>query len=148
MATTSSSSLYDTFGNEIKYQMTQGKLAAYFENATIRFPLPEPSAEILKRLSTETVEPIDPTTLDAVRGELEAIGFGAPSALAMADILIRVARSQNVNVMEYFDFTAASLKMTVDAYATMNGLRPQGSRVGLVKPIANHVAPPAALIRP
>lgn len=144
----SSSSLYDTFGNEIKYQLAYGKLRSFFENATIPFPLPEASAEILSTLTTEQSHVIDPTTLDVVRGQLISIGFEQASATAMADILIRVARAQNVNVMEYFDLSAASLKMSVDAYKTMNSLRPQGNRVGMVTPTNNYRAPPAALIRP
>ena len=42
-----SSSLYNTFGNELRYDVLQSTLAVFLENATIKFPLPQASSEIL-----------------------------------------------------------------------------------------------------
>ena len=46
-----STSLYETFGSEINYRFTAGKLEAYLDNASINFPLPEASSEILADLA-------------------------------------------------------------------------------------------------
>ena len=45
-----SSSLYDTFGNEISYEVRRGILTAFINDATINFPLPEASSEFLDRI--------------------------------------------------------------------------------------------------
>ena len=47
-----STSLYDTFGNTTSYEMVNGTLVAYLESATIKFPLPEASSELLATLTT------------------------------------------------------------------------------------------------
>ena len=46
-----STSLYTTFGNEVKYEIRNDTLVAFLENATIKFPLPEASSEILGLIS-------------------------------------------------------------------------------------------------
>ena len=43
-----SSSLYETFGSEINYKFTAGKLEAYLDNASVKFPLPEARINGLK----------------------------------------------------------------------------------------------------
>ena len=46
-----SANIYDTFGNEIKYGVTQDKLLNFIKNSTVNFPLPEASAFIFTELS-------------------------------------------------------------------------------------------------
>ena len=46
--------MFETFGNEKKYEITAGTVRAYLENSTIKFPLPEASAEILGDLVSPT----------------------------------------------------------------------------------------------
>ena len=62
-----STSLYNTFGNEVKYRYNQGVLTAYLENSTINFPLPEASSEILAEIAVPAGTPIDSATLEAVQ---------------------------------------------------------------------------------
>lgn len=143
-----SSSLYDTFGNEIKYQFTEGKLAAYFENATVSFALPEASTEILTKLTTETAITIDPTVLEQVIGQLKVSGFQEANALALADVIIRVAHAQGVHPLTYFDLNRNTVKFTVDAYRIVNDMRPPGSKINLVSQRNNQTSSPGRLIRP
>lgn len=141
-----STSLYTTFGNETKYRITQDTLEAYLENATIKFPLPEASSEILSDLSD--VSAIDPVMLDAVKTRLESIGFRPANAVAMASILIQVSDSQGVNPMDYFELNADTLKFTVDTYKTINLLRPVGNRIGLTIQKQNKKSKYSNLIKP
>jgi hypothetical protein len=133
----SSVSLYDTFGNETKYQYNEDTLVAYLENATIKFPLPEASTDILSTLFKDSSDPIDSNLLEQVQQRLVKTGFKDANARAMADVLIRVAREQRVNVMDYFEVNSNTLKLTVDTYQTINTLRPVGNRINLVKPLNN-----------
>jgi hypothetical protein len=133
----SSVSLYDTFGNETKYQYNEDTLVAYLENATIKFPLPEASTDILSSLFKDSSDPIDSNLLEQVQQRLVKTGFKDANARAMADVLIRVAREQRVNVMDYFEVNSNTLKLTVDTYQTINTLRPVGNRINLVKPLNN-----------
>ncbi len=93
----SSRSLYDTFGNETKYQIVEDTLVAYLENATIKFPLPEASSEILSTLLTSNVEYLNSDVLDQVEQKLIKSGFKAANARAMAQVLMQVASAQNVS---------------------------------------------------
>ena len=77
-----STSLYTTFGNEVKYQVTQGTLVAYLENATIKFPLPEASVDILENLAD--TRHINPVELDTITTRLQKIGFADAKAKTMA----------------------------------------------------------------
>lgn len=142
----SSTSLYTTFGNEIKTAFTQNTLIAYVDNATIKFPLPEASVTELSQLVD--YEAIDPTELQVVQTKLQSIGFGIPSARAMASILIQVAREQQVSAMEYFAVNEASLKLAVDTYKTINMLRPPGNRIGIAAAQDNSRSRYRRLIQP
>ena len=142
----SSSSLYTTFGNEVKYRITANVLETYLENATIKFALPEASTQILGTLAP--IESVNPQELDAVQTRLESIGFGTANARAMASVLIQVAKSQNVSPMEYFSSNEAALKLAVDSYQTINMLRPPGNRIGVTAPIKNSRSRYSTLIRP
>ena len=141
-----STTLYNTFGNELKYRINQDTLEAYLENATIKFPLPEASSTILSELAPP--ESVNPQELDAVKSKLESIGFGKANARAMSAVLIQVARSQGVSPLEYFSVNQASLKLAVDTYDTINMLRPPGNRIGLTAPLDNSKSRYANLIKP
>ena len=144
----SSTSLYDTFGNEVKYQQFQGTLVAYLENATVKFPLPEASTDILSKLFTNKDAPINPTLLEQVQQRLIKSGFKEANARAMADVLIRVATVERVNVMDYFEVNDNSLKLTVDTYEAINAMRPVGNRINLVRPLNNSTTKYKQLIQP
>lgn len=141
-----STSLYTTFGNEIKYRITNDTLETFLENSTIKFVLPEAASEILSELAP--VESVDPSTLDTVKTRLESIGFSTPNARAMAAVLIQVAQAQNVSPMVYFDTNEASLKLAVDSYKTINMLRPAGNRINVVSPLKNNRSRYGGLIKP
>lgn len=144
----SSTSLYDTFGNEVKYQISQNTLVAYLENATVKFPLPEASTDILSKLFQDKDDPINPTLLEQVQQRLIKSGFKEANAKAMSDILIRVAAVERVNVMDYFEVNNNSLKLTVDTYETINAMRPVGNRINLVRPLNNSATKFRQLIQP
>lgn len=141
-----STSLYTTFGNELKYTITQDTLIAYLKNATIKFPLPEASSVILENLSSP--DEVNPVILDTVRSKLESIGFQKANALAMASVLIKVADQQGVNPLDYFELNEASLKLAVDTYKTINMMRPPGNRIGLTTPKKNSQSRFSSLIKP
>lgn len=141
-----STSLYNTFGNEIKYDIQQNTLVAYLETATIKFPLPEASSTLLSELVD--IEQVNPMDLDVVKSRLLKIGFGEPNALAMASVLISVAKTHGVSPLEYFEMNEASLKLTEDAYKTINLLRPAGNRIGLSQRKQNKKSRYGNIIRP
>ncbi len=143
-----SRSLYDTFGNETKYQVVEDTLVAYLENATIKFPLPEASSEILSTLLTNKVEFVNSDVLDQVEQKLIKSGFKAANAKAMSQVLMQVASAQNVSPLTYFSVNSDTLKLTVDTYNTINALRPIGNRINLVLPIRNSSSKYKSLIQP
>lgn len=143
-----STSLYDTFGNDIKYDILKSTLQVFLENSTINFPLPEASADILGNLGTKNNLPIDAATLDQIQTRLQSIGFQIPSARALAVVLIRVATVQGVHPLTYFSLNEASLKLTKDAYTAINGMRPAGNRISVVTPIVNSRTSRGDLIKP
>jgi hypothetical protein len=144
----SSSSLYETFGNEVKYQISQNTLIAYLENATVKFPIPEASTDILSKLFQDKDDPINPVLLEQIQQRLIKSGFKEANARAMADILIRVAAVERVNVMDYFEVNNNSLKLTVDTYEAINAMRPVGNRINLVRPLNNSATIFRQLIQP
>tara|TARA_B100000902_G_C26845210_1_gene685382 strand:+ start:95 stop:535 length:441 start_codon:yes stop_codon:yes gene_type:complete len=142
-----SANIYDTFGNEIKYSVTQNKLVNFLENATVQFPLPEASAFILQSF-LDPADTVDPVMLDQVYTKLVSIGYGEPAAKAMGTVLIKVAKQQGVSPLQYFDDNQAQLKLAIDSYEAMNALRPAGNRVGLNSPINNQKSRQAPFIKP
>lgn len=142
-----SANIYDTFGNEIKYGVTQDKLLNFLKNSTIDFPLPEASAFILQQF-LNPADTVDPVMLDQVYTKLVKIGYAEPAAKAMGTILIKVAKQQGVSPLQYFDDNKAQLKLAVDSYEAMNALRPAGNRVGLTTPINNQNSKQAPFIKP
>ena len=143
----SSASLYDTFGNTTSYEMVNGTLVAYLESATIKFPLPEASSELLATL-TNTNKTYNPALVAMVESKLQKTGFKKSAARAMTDVLMAVSSASNVDPLEYFDVNENSLNLTVDAYNAMNSLRPAGSRIGIAVPTANSKTKVAGLIQP
>lgn len=143
-----SASLYDTFGNTIKYEVIQDTLVAYLENATIKFPLPEASAEILGNLTASRKKTYDPAKVDMVQSKLEKLGFAKANARALTDVLLLVAESQGLDPLDYFSINSNTLNLTLDAYRAINNLRPAGSRVGLMLPFSNSKSKASTLIKP
>lgn len=144
----SSVSLYNTFGNEVKYQVTKDTLVAYLENATVKFPLPEASSEILANLLNKSAATINPMELDQVQQRLIKSGFGAANAAALAQVLLQVAAAQGVSPMSYFSVNDASIKLTIDTYQAINALRPTGNRINLVLPKRNSASVYKEFIQP
>lgn len=146
MPTNSSISMYDTFGNEVSYRINAGVVEAYIENSTIKFPLPEASSDILGGLVVKSK--LNPELVELVKAKLKAVGFKDAKATVMAQILTQVAENQGVHPFEYFDNTAAAVKLTQDGYATMNKLRPKGNRVGIKSELKNSKSRYKDTIRP
>jgi hypothetical protein len=142
-----STSLYNTFGNQIKYDVVADTLIAYLENATIKFPLPEASADILSKLTDPQTKNFDPAKYFMVNSKLVKLGFKKPKADALTDILMQVATAQNIDPLDYFSINTNTLNLTLDAYRAINNLRPAGSRVGIISPTQNSKSRVASLIR-
>lgn len=138
--------LYDTFGNEVKYRISKDVLEAYLENATIKFPLPEASSTLLEDIVDFTS--IDPMELDTLMAKLSNIGFKKANAKAMASILIQVSRQEGVSPLSYFNLNEKSLKLANDTYNTINLLRPAGNRIGVVSRPTNRQSRANKLIKP
>ena len=141
-----SEKLYTTFGNDLKYRVTQDTLVAYLDKATIKFPLPEASADLLADLATP--DNVNPQELEVVQSKLVQIGFRKAKALTMATVLIQVAKAQGVNPLEYFEANETSLKLAIDTYATINLLRPAGNRINVTAPLDNSKSRYNKLIQP
>ena len=109
--------------------------------------MPEASAFILQNF-LDPADTIDPVMLDQVFTKLISIGYAEPAAKAMGSVLIKVAKQQGINPLQYFDDNQAQLKLAVDSYEAMNALRPAGNRVGLSTPINNQKSRQAPFIKP
>jgi|TARA_B100000073_G_C23617495_1_gene527095 hypothetical protein len=142
-----SASLYDTFGNEISYDLRRGILTAYIEDATIDFPLPQASAELLERFS-DPINTMNQQHLDMIKSKLEKIGFKKANAKALAPVLITVAKELNTDVLEFFEDSNSALELTTDAYKAINVQRPAGSRINVSAPTVNSKSKVASLIKP
>ena len=143
-----STSIYTTFGNEVKYELKNDTLVAYLENSTIKFPLPEATSEILAELAAPKDTAIDPSTLSAISTKLVAIGFSELTATAMAKVLIQVSKVQNVHPTTYFDMNKDTLKLTIDAFNAINAVRPAGNKIDLKTPLKNSRSKASYLIQP
>jgi len=142
-----SASLYDTFGNEISYDLRRGILTAYIEDATIDFPLPQASSELLERFS-DPINTMNQQQLDMIKSKLEKIGFKKANAKALAPVLITVAKELNTDVLEFFKDSNSALELTTDAYKAINVQRPAGSRINVSAPTVNSKSKVASLIKP
>lgn len=143
----SSINLYDTFGNELSYEVAQNTLNQYLADSTVNFPLPEASAAILENLLSNS-DNINPTELEMIKSNLISIGYGEPAANTMAQLLIKIGLQQGVSPLRYFEQGAEALKFTIDAYEAMNALRPSGNRVGYAAPVVNAKSRYGKLIKP
>lgn len=146
MPTNKSVSLYNTFGNELKYRINSGTVEAYLENSTIKFPLPEASSDILGGLVVQGN--LNPEQVDQCRLRLIKLGFKESKATVMAQILVQVALTIDVHPFSFFDDKDSAVKLTRDGYDTMNRLRPKGNRVGLTNPINNSKSRFKDIIKP
>ena len=143
-----SSSLYDRFGNTVEYKVVKDTLVAYLKDATIEFPLPEASSELLAELTQDIKKTFNPDKVNMIHSKLEKAGFKKPAARAMTDVLMKVADAQGVDPLEYFKVNENTLNLTIDAYNAMNQMRPAGSRVGIAVPTVNSKSKVADLIQP
>lgn len=141
-------SLFEKFGNETKYQVIQDTIVAYLEKATIKFPLPEASVEILEKLTKGDFSHLDPTLLEQVELRLVALGFNKAKAKTMSTVLCSVAATENVSPFTFFSVNENTLKLTVDTYNTINGLRPPGNRINVALPLSNQRSRYKSLIKP
>ena len=142
-----SASLYDTFGNEIEYKVLQSTLATFLKNATIKFPLPQASSQILGDFAENSVQHINGPLLEQINLRLETLGFKEANARALAVVLIKVAEQQNISPMDFFSINENTLNITKQAYDAINELRPNGNRVNLVTPKNNSKSPVSKLIK-
>ena len=101
----SSKSLYETFGNEVNYEVRRDKLVQFIENNTINFPLPEASIELLVNMVPQDFKGIDPNKVNIIENRLTSIGFTGPTAKTLASALIIVAEKQGVHPISYFEST-------------------------------------------
>ena len=143
----SSTSLYDVFGNETRYKIIEDTVVAYLDKATIKFPLPEASVDILQNLTTKELQKTNYVYQEQVELKLVSLGFKKAKAKTMALILCSVADSSGVNPLTYFNLNTDTLKLTVDAYATINALRPQGNRINVALPLSNQRSKYKSLIQ-
>jgi hypothetical protein len=142
-----STSLYNTFGNEIEYKVLQSTLVTFLENATIKFPLPEASSQILGDLATNSAESINGPMLEQVFLRLQKLGFKEANARALSVVLLKVAEQQNMSPIDFFSINEHTLNITKQAYDAINELRPNGNRVNLVTPKNNSKSPVNKLIK-
>jgi hypothetical protein len=141
-----SSSLYNTFGNELRYDVLQSTLAVFLENATIKFPLPQASSEILGDIDGN-LEVVNPEVLTQVKTRLVRIGYGEANANALSIVLLKVAENLNTSPLEFFSINENTLKITKDAYDAINAKRPVGNRINLVIPKVNSKSSVSKLIK-
>jgi len=142
----SSTSLYNTFGNEVNYRITQQTIEQYLKDATIKFVLPEATSELLADLAPQ--QSIDKPLFEAVKSKLINLGFREANAKTLASVLLPVASQQGVNPMDYFQDSELALKLAIDTYKAINVLRPAGNRIGLAPKVSNIKSRVRTLIRP
>ena len=132
-----SSSLYDTFGNEIEFKVLESTLSTFLKNATVKFPLPQASSQILGNYSEKSVQHLDGNMLEQINLRLEKLGFKKANARALSVVLMKVAEQQNMSPIDFFSINENTLIITKQAYDAINALRPSGNRVNLVTPKNN-----------
>ncbi len=94
-----STSLYQTFGNEISYEVRKDKLVKFLENSTIAFPIPEASVEILTTMLGEPNAGMNGDEIDLIYSRLTSIGFNEATGKTLAVALIQIAKQQVVHPM-------------------------------------------------
>jgi|TARA_B100002019_G_scaffold179119_1_gene154696 hypothetical protein len=142
-------SLYETFGNEVNYEVRRDKVVQFLENSTINFPLPEASVDILTNMLDQSDSAgIDATRIDMVKGRLEEVGFNKVTANTLAVALIKIAQIQGVHPISYFELNEDSIKLAENTYKALNKIRPKGNLVGLSVEKKNKFSKISDLIRP
>ncbi len=144
----SSKSLYETFGNEVNYEVRRGKLVQFLKNNTINFPLPEASIDILVNMVPQNFKGIDPNKVEIIENRLTSIGFTGPTARTLASALIQVAEAQGVHPISYFELNEDSIKLAEQTYKAINTIRPKGNKIGLTVDKFNKDSKLANVIRP
>jgi len=144
-----STSLYETFGNEVNYERRRDKVVQFLKNNTLNFPLPEAGVDILTGMLDETQDRgMDATKIDMIKGRLEEIGFNSVTGNTLAVALIKIADMQGVHPISYFELNADSIKLAENTYKALNTIRPKGNLVGLTVEKKNKNSKIANLIRP
>jgi len=144
-----STSLYETFGNEVNYEIRKDKLVKFLENSTINFPLPEASVEILTAmLGKEQNAGMNADEIDMVYNRLTSIGFNEKTANTLAVALIQIAKQQGVHPIEYFELNESSITLAENTYKAINKIRPKGNLIGLTVGKTNKQSKIANVIRP
>ncbi|MDC1040167.1 hypothetical protein OAQ62_00065 [bacterium] len=144
-----STSLYETFGNEVNYEIRKDKLVKFLENSTINFPLPEASVEILTAmLGEEQNAGMNADEIDMVYNRLTSIGFNEKTANTLAVALIQIAKQQGVHPIEYFELNESSITLAENTYKAINKIRPKGNLIGLTVGKTNKQSKIANVIRP
>lgn len=142
-------SLYETFGNEVSYEVRRNKVVQFLENNTINFPLPEAGVDILTGMLDSTQNAgMDATKIDMVKGRLQEIGFNKVTANTLAVALIKIADMQGVHPISYFELNQESIKLAENTYKALNTIRPKGNLVGLTVEKKNKHSKISNLIRP
>lgn len=141
-----STSLYDTFGNEINVRVTQETLDQYLKDATIKFVLPEATSQLL----FDFVQPdsIDASLYEVVKTKLENLGFREANAKAMSSVLLKIAKDKGISPLVYFEDSDTALKLATDTYSALNLIRPSGNRIGLKLKVNNAKSRASGLIKP
>lgn len=143
-----STSIYDTFGNQTRRDISTGIVSNFLENSTIAFPIPEAAVELLSNIVDKPDAGINPQEYEATKGRLEQAGFNKVTAETLAIILIQAAKVQGVSPMEYFEVNEASIRFTADTYAAINNRRPAGNLIGVSSPVKNSNSNKRSLIKP
>jgi hypothetical protein len=143
-----STSLYETFGNEVNYEVRKDKLVKFLENSTIAFPIPEASVEILTTMLGQQTPGMNGDEIDLVYNRLTSIGFNEATGKTLAVALIQIAKQQGVHPMEYFEINESSIKLAESTYKAINKIRPKGNLIGLTVSKSNRQSKLANVIRP
>lgn len=141
-------SLYETFGNEVDFEIRKDKIVKFIENSTINFPLPEASVEILTQMLSQDTSGINSDTYNIVYNRLTDIGFNDATGKTLAVALIKIAKEQGVHPITYFELNEDSIKLAENTYKAINKLRPKGNLVGVTVTKTNKQSKIANVIRP
>ncbi len=84
------------------------KKTTFLDNATIKFPLPEASSEILGNIQ-DNLDTLNPELYVQIKTRLQKIGFQEANANALSIVLYRVAENLNINPLEFFSINENTL---------------------------------------
>jgi len=141
-------SLYETFGNEVDYEIRKSKIVKFLEDSTINFPIPEASVEILANMLGQENDGINTDTYNIVYNRLTDIGFNKTTAKTLAVALIKISKQQGVHPISYFELNEESIKLAENTYRAINKIRPKGNLIGITVSQSNKKSKIAKSIRP